>query len=320
MKVVDRHHQLIAQIEQLPCFRHDNLNIEPILAGLSQHCFKVCMDLPTPENNSQQGVYFVKSLDPRSANNEMIASSQVAKLGFAPSIVYQSPHWLVTDYIVGQTLDTLPMSTEQKIAIAMNLLTKLQRIEASADLNRLSMANLLEQQLATSSFDAEQVNILQCIIEQLVQRISQFDQDNSKVLCHGDLNFSNILIDQQNSSWLIDFEASLAGNIEYDIAMFIAVNNISLDLLPYIVGQYQQHADIVQSSAINQVLVLSYLAGCFLLNGLWYSSRTMTSKNNHKTDVVVAHHHNPYHQLAQQQYQRFDQLKLSQHKLTKLLP
>ena len=126
--------------------------------------------------------------------------------------------------------------------------------------------------------------------------------------------------DADMHSWLIDFEASLAGNIEYDIAMFIAVNNISLDLLPYIVGQYQQHADIVQSSAINQVLVLSYLAGCFLLNGLWYSSRTMTSKNNHKTDVVVTHHHNPYHQLAQQQYQRFDQLKLSQHKLTKLLP
>lgn len=44
--------------------------------------------------------------------------------------------------------------------------------------------------------------------------------DRSNVLCHGDFNFNNILIDRKDNPWVIDFEYSFSNSKYYDIGKF----------------------------------------------------------------------------------------------------
>ena len=44
--------------------------------------------------------------------------------------------------------------------------------------------------------------------------------DRSNVLCHGDFNFNNILIDERDNPWVIDFEYSFSNSKYYDIGKF----------------------------------------------------------------------------------------------------
>ena len=319
--------ELIATIEQLPCFVDYVCTIEPISAGLSHHCFKVCLSQRATEKKQKTIHYFVKSLAQHFSTglNEIAAAMQAAKSGYAPAIVFQTSSWLVTEFILGQTLDNSLLPFNEKIVIAMALLAKLHQIKPARDITSLSIKELINQQITESVFNNNKISLL----HQINHQISQFDEASNKVLCHGDLNFSNIIIDQQSNSWLIDFECSLVGCAEFELAMFIAVNNISLDLLPFVVKQYQQVYVATETLSLNQPLILSYAACCFLLNGLWYESKakvetTKTAKTAKTTITTIkfsqSHQKSAHYlALAEQQYQRFDQLNLTEDKLVNLL-
>lgn len=311
--------QLIAKIQQLPCFVDYDCHIEPISAGLSHYCFKVVgISQPSTEKTAEKRQYFVKSLIHHcgTAANEIAVARQASKSGCAPAIVFQSSGWLVTEYIAGETLDNKRLPLNEKIVTAMTLLAKLHQIKPTKDIVSLSLQELINHQITLSVFNDNTISLL----HQINQQISQFNKVTNKVLCHGDLNFSNIIIDQQSDSWLIDFECSLTGCAEFDLAMFIAINDVSLDLLPFVVKQYQQASVGSETSSVNQRLILSYVSCCFLLNGLWYTSQGLTIENKNAENFPQSHRKSVhYSALAKQQFQRFDQLKLTENKLSKLL-
>ena len=142
------------------------------------------------------------------------------------------------------------------------------------------------------------------MLTSLTQQILAFDEPKGTVMCHGDVNFSNIIIDQHSKPWLIDFECAAIGNVEFDIAMFIAINHLPDNYLEYIFDCYQKHNNV----SISHSLVQSYLACCYLINGLWYQGKS--------NDIESGSN---YLMLANKQYKQFDLLNLSKKKLVKIL-
>jgi len=309
----------IAQIKQLPCFvgdiasacsngsarGDDFFSVEPISAGLSHRCFGVSITTLTDTKT-----YFVKSLTGHedTSINEVSSARLAMTESITPKVIYSCREWLVTDFISGQMLAANDIPVEEKIALSMPLLAELHQIKSTRNISSLSIQQIVNSQIGVSKLSFDK----QLMLQTLCQQILTFDEGDTKVLCHGDVNFSNILIDRQDKAWLIDFECSFIGCAEFDLAMFIAVNNLPMSQLPTVISHYQcalaVKADEMFNGTLNEVLIHSYLACCYLINGIWY-------QNNAVSREVKAQHL----ALARQQYQAFDQLNLSPLKLVNFL-
>jgi len=289
---------MIDEIKSLPCFVDHVVEVAAISAGLSQHCFNVSLFNGLTDKNAH---YFVKSLSDSLIENSQVMSAKLAStIAISPNVVYHNHQWLVTEFIDGRTLDIIQMAVEEKIDIAINLLSRLHQLTSITSIPRFSVAAMIEQQINQDCFNEAQ----QTFVNVLMQKHFTFPTGTNTVLCHGDLNFSNIIIDQQQKPWLLDFECTFVGDAEFDIAMFITVNQLSTELVVESIASYQTQTDCL----LNPALIEAYMACCYLLNGLWYQGHAQTSANKAQ-----------YLGLAFQQYQGFDQLALNETKLTDLL-
>ena len=82
--------------------------------------------------------------------------------------------------------------------------------------------------------------------------------------------------------------------MEYDLAMFIAVNNIDKNQIHTIIDHYKKHS----FAEIKPSLLNHYLLFCYFINGLWY----MHAYN--KTNLLKFTH------LAEQQWQNIHTLDI----------
>ncbi len=297
---------MIDEIKSLPCFVEHVVEVAAISAGLSQHCFNVSLINDLTDKNAH---YFVKSLSDSLLENSQVMSAKLAStIAISPKVIYHNHQWLVTEFIDGRTLDTIQMAVEEKIDIAVNLLSKLHQLTSITSIPRFCVAAMIEQQINQDCFSEAQ----QTFVNVLMQKHFTFptgtntgtNTDINTVLCHGDVNFSNIIIDQQQKPWLLDFECTFVGDAEFDIAMFITVNLLSTESVVDSIASYQTQTDCL----LSPVLIEEYIACCYLLNGLWYQGHAQASANKAQ-----------YLELAFQQYQGFDQLALCETKLTDLL-
>jgi thiamine kinase-like enzyme len=295
-KAVD---DVIKRIKALTCFDGYICSIEQVYLGLSHHCFIV-----TAVNYSSQKStkYFVKLLSMHCATekNERLVAQSSALSKLSPKVIFHSKDWLVTEYIEGYSLLENNYSLEDKISVAMKLLYEFHQLSPIEQVSSLSLKLLIDIQIQVAIFTKEQ----QIFLTNLNQEITTFEQLAEPVICHGDLNFSNILIDKQAKAWLVDYECTSVGCAEYDIAMFIAINNLSNDHISYIFQCYQGKS----KRTIRPELVQSYLACCYLINGLWYQEQ---SKKVVESDQYI--------DFAYQQYRQFDRLNLSESKLVEKL-
>jgi len=290
----------------LPCFSVENGGIcivEPIITGLSHSCFNVSLTSSPIKETSN---YFVKSLigHENTSANEIISAKLAMEQSITPKVIFSSAKWLVTDFVSGQILTTLDISKQNKISTAIALIAKFHQTKANNKIHSLSIGQIVNSQIRSAKLSVNKQVILKTICAQILT----FDEGKNKVLCHGDVNFSNILIDKQGKAWLVDFECSFIGCAEFDLAMFIAVNHLPISSLPLIISHYQKTLATSYSTLLNKQLIHSYLACCYLINGLWYQNNANppTSKKQ-------------YLALARQQYEAFDQLQLSHLKLVNLL-
>lgn len=108
------------------------------------------------------------------------------------------------------------------------------------------------------------------------------EQVNS-VICHGDLNFSNILLHEEKTR-LIDFESISLMPVEYDIAMMLAVNELPISYHEKACLYYSStltHSEGVVTT-INKHLIEHYYFLAALINGLWYLSEYHQSPSHSK--------------------------------------
>lgn len=235
-------------LSNLPCFTQVE-SINKIPSGLSQHCFKVTAD---------NKVYFAKTI---SNDTEVSVTEYAGKSGLSPSLIYHDKHWLITNFIDANNLAQSTLKTDDKINHAMKLMVQCHQLNVKPA--ELSAKYIINSLINNSHYPKSQKVALSQLAELIIEPLSISRND---VCCHGDLNFSNVLINQYQSAWLVDYECACIAPLEYDLAMFIAVNNLPSDEITMIIEQYE-----IQSSLYVDLQLLNhYLLFCYFINTLWY--------------------------------------------------
>jgi len=249
----------------LPCFIHVE-KISSITSGLSQKCFKVYAD---------NRVYFAKT-----TSNEIEAKIAViaAKNELSPAVFYHDKHWLITDFIDADNLALSRLSHSKKINHAVKLMSKCHHL--SLPPAKLEPKKITYQLIHNNYYSEQKETELSQLAESILPSLNH---SKNLVCCHGDINFSNILIDQKKNTWLIDYECACSAPIEYDLAMFIAVNNISEDNIIVIIEQYENHSCSVK---VDIELLQIYLTFSYFINSLWY-----TQAYQRRSDIALLDMH-----------------------------
>ena len=293
---------LIQSLNHLPCFSNIT-HVTSLDSGFSQPCYKVT----TSEKN-----YFVKS-NPFSSLLALTLNQLAAKNGLSPAIIYQDDNWLVTDFIEGQHLDEycnegliddFESFNTKRIQSAVNLMVKCHKLPITAELQitnsspeylngnlnntligieSLNCLKLCNNLIELTNFPVEKVaklarfallsdNHLQSVLTQ----INECNPQKQLVGCHGDINFSNVIIASDNTPWLIDFECASLAPAEFDMAMFIAINTLSEHETSEALKAYQKTSN---HPLLDETLTQAYLPLCYLINALWYDNASRLHPN-----------------------------------------
>ena len=273
------HADLINSLKSLPCF--DEIKAISLLAnGLSQTSLKV---------TTASQVFFAKKLNGETSSTEVScallcanystkqASGAESKYHLSPQVLYHDHQWLVTEFVNGTALADSDVKNDIKISTALTLMAELHQLPtavANQSINQLK-PTLSAKRLLTNpaALLANQSPFLDKVTKSLSTTIATLIMaaNSPSVLCHGDINFTNILLDKEQKSWLIDFECAHLAPVEFDLAMFIAVNNIADDKIAEIVNDYGKLvAHLVPRYRPNSKLLNYYILYSFYINGLWY--------------------------------------------------
>ncbi|MCJ8295437.1 MAG: phosphotransferase [Colwellia sp.] len=269
------HADLINSLKTLPCF--DEIKAISLLAnGLSQTSLKV---------TTASQVFFAKKLNGETASTEVScallcanystkqASGAESKYHLSPQVIYHDRQWLVTEFINGTALADSDVKNDIKICTAIALMAKLHQLPTAVAMQSINQLNttLSVERLFTNpaSFLVIHRRFLDKVTKPLSITINSLIMaaKSPSVLCHGDINFTNILLDNQQKAWLIDFECAHLAPVEFDLAMFIAVNNIADGKIAEIVNDYGK---LVPRYRPNDKLLNYYILYSFYINGLWY--------------------------------------------------
>jgi len=261
---------IIHSLKSLPCFTEIQ-DLSLLTDGFSHTCFKVI---------TATNVFFVKKLNTATADGEANASLACAEQGISPHIVYLDKQWLITEFIDGSSLADAKINVDSKTVIALKLLASCNKLVASEyyraipllDTSQSVNALLINPTLVL----APHLDVLDKLTHSLTDSIKSLicKTQALNVLCHGDVNFTNVILGKDQRSWLIDFECAHKAPVEFDLAMFIAVNDIPINQLKNVIYSY---TTLVPSISINLDLLHHYLLYSFYINGLWYLDNNLQS-------------------------------------------
>lgn len=286
---------LLNSLSALPCFKSVT-NSSAIKGGLSNPCFKVAAD---------NHFYFAKSTSEQRLDNEIKLAKITELEGLSPTIFYYDKQWFISAYIDGDNLAIAKIPLKDKIEISITLMNQFHLLTTSnpekINTKTIKILNTIENLNGLFCHDYQaklisQLNKLGDEIEALLA--SEINNNTNKlVCCHSDINFSNVLRDKKQRAWLIDFEYACFAPAEFDVAMFIAVNNIPNSKVNLVIELYEQQAML----CINPMLLKLYLLYCYLINGLWYHNRSLdkVATLKHKTKESMT-------KLAAEQWHAFD--------------
>lgn len=310
---------IIKSLKSLPCF--SNIQTISLLAnGLSQTAIKVTADSRT---------IFAKNLHHSTANTEVACallcaepdSAEDSSQQLSPNVIYHDQQWLITDYISGSTLADSTTASAANISYALTLMAKLHQLPTTKMRGSIPTldTNLSAERLLTKHAPLIAQNRLAVdnVTKSLTGTINHLasNSPSSNVLCHGDVNFSNILIDDCHKPWLIDFECAHWAPIEFDLAMFIAVNNIPSHKINDIVTDYIK---LNSQYRCNRKLLNHYILYSFFINGLWYFDN---SNYDDDQDKYSGKTHCLFHQRGVEQWSAFDNFVVEySNNLPKLMP
>lgn len=302
-------HYYFRSLSSLPCFSNIRC-ITEMTGGLSNPCFKV----------DAEGIsYFAKKTAEPFFDVEIYLTTISANKGIAPALIYHDSQWIISRYIEGKNLAIKDIPLKEKIFLSIKLMRKFHQLEISSFqhddvaynpklIKNLNISQTIDD-LLNSNLQPQLVNLLnnygveiQKLItkeqNKLINNLNATSVLNNTVCCHSDINFSNVLIDNEQEAWLIDFEYACFAPIEFDLAMLSAVNNIPNSLADFIVNIYQQEANV----QLNTSLLSYYLLFCHLINGLWYYNMS------HEKQDVPNHNADSMQILAKEQWRAFDKL------------
>ncbi len=298
--------------QYLKChLEYDNvgmLSVTAIADGLSHQSFKVCFKV-----RSVKHIFFVKCFTEKNAdtrNTEINVTKVTGRAGLSPKVVYADDQFLITEFIDGNTLESIPLVTQEKVHHCLSLMEQLHQINhddiavnslTPFIINEFDPSDILNSLIKALALSEQEV--VQEIADDVLLLMPKVDK-NQQVLCHGDMNFSNVFVGtviNENKLYLLDFECACVAEAEFDIAMMIAVNSLPVDVVfkhSYLAG--------LSKRRITRYLLLS-----LFINGLWYFNAACNHRGKIKKQRLLS--------LAKAQFIRFDSLNLIEESLASVL-
>jgi thiamine kinase-like enzyme len=264
---VDQLAVLTAQLSQLSCFAHIK-SISLIEQGDSHQCFKV-VDI----HNSFFVKYFKNSNQSHHQNklNKLAANS-----GLSPDLIYSDKFWQVHQFIEGTSLNLCQLPLNEKIQHGIKLMVGCHQ---SIDINKLTDFPILNITKIIKPLTINLTTEQKSIISKISDKLSNIMVITPQVLCHGDINFSNIIL--ANEPWLVDFECACVAEQEFDIAMMISVNELLTGSMTTVIDFCVDYYTVISESQgkVDKEKVMRYLYFSFVINGLWYLARYRENKD-----------------------------------------
>jgi len=263
-------YDIIQSLKSLPCFT-EIIELSQLSDGYSHTCLKV---------STYNHIYFAKKLNNATANGEVNAAMACAERGISPAIIYHDKQWLVTEFVDATSLADAKINADSKTIIALKLLADCNTLVAPEYYQSIPLLNARQSVNALltrpTSLIAPHLDVLDKVTHTLTVAIESLicKTQPLNVLCHGDVNFTNVILGKNQRSWLIDFECAHRAPVEFDLAMFIAVNDISIIEVKAVIDAY---SELVPSVNIDLELLHHYLLYSFYINGLWYLDNNLQS-------------------------------------------
>ena len=293
---------VMQSLQTLSFFKqHLIVAVEEITSGLSQRSFKVSCD-------NHQCFYAKYFNDDNSEyaqiEKEVLQNSTSTEITMP--LLYSDQQWIITPFIQANDLSEIELPITNKLYIALDLMLTFQQIKIqSVNIKPISFIAHGDFYVRSLALNEQQQHILRSLLSD-----DESIKPESVVLCHGDLNFTNMLYDlrlndnlSQPNANIIDFECCCYAEVEYEIAMLIAVNNLfnyaPIETIITDIKDYLHNKNMI----ISANKVMRYLFKSLLLNALWYLCRF------HKTNDTK------WEFLAQQQFQQADVFTKNQQKL-----
>ena len=266
---------LVNSLQSLPYFEASHIDhIVPIEGGYSHEVYRV-------ESTSTQGttsISVAKLVSGRSTRAAEVRATNVAfEQGIGPALLYANEHWLVTAYVDGISLDNSKLSIDEKLSVSLKLLSKmhcsfLEHKYLAGYVSTLDVSLVLDQLITSSTRYQNDKDTLR----QIASDFSVETGDSQLVYIHGDCNFSNVLIrsekNNQQGTYLIDFEAVSLAEPAYELGMLLAVNRIDIKHLLSCLYLYRFDVSIC-TKKVTRYCILSCI-----INGLWYEQQALLNQ------------------------------------------
>ena len=259
--------ELLTQLNQLEFFNGAITHVALIPSGYTHQNYHVI---------TSSAQYFVKYIQGQYISLPLL--HQAAQYQLTPDVLFADENWLIQPFIKGKLLCDKTFNLKQQVLCSMKLMARCHQL--SVDVPTLSIAQAVDNCLLGLSLSNQQ----QYEIDMIKQHFQQLIEPETTTLCHGDVRFANIIVNRR--SWLVDFEQCCLAEPAYDIAMFVAINQLPVNQLGYYIHLYQQQAS--SKLIVDIKKVKHYVAFCYFLNGLWfYQQATLQQKPEF---LAQAHH------------------------------
>ena len=255
------------ELSQLPCFEKIGFVTE-LTKGESHPAFRV---------ETESGSYFAKYF---SNNQQLVYESHLNNYLNSHELtlksLYAEQNWLILPFV-----DEYKASCNVKLHALLWKLAKLHQLQKpqQVEVKVIRFSNVLTDLISHVSKTEEQHLSWTKSSEKLLAPLNDSDSDSTRVLCHGDANYQNILFSSPETSYLIDFESVCLAPCEYDLGMLLAINLIELNKVEEIISYYVAQRE--KPITIDLKMVMRYQNMSLLINGLWYFAKYQSCKSEH---------------------------------------
>jgi len=261
--------QVIAQLMELALFEQIS-QITPEQAGYSNFTFSFIAD-----GEKYIGKYIGE-------NTNQSIEAQVCQIAFqqgiAPKVIYADNNWIILAYIEGVLINDAQLSIDDKLLQLLAPVIELHKVEQTSltNITKLDIKQVIGQLLIKIK------NVAPQLYQQVKVDIDAYISDiatckDNLVVVHGDANFNNAIVEQNtNRVFLIDYEACSLAEREYELAMILAVNELSALYVRPIIEKYQQLAG--NTFRISWERVTRYYIVSLVINGLWYMCEYLSNQ------------------------------------------
>lgn len=195
------------------------------LKGLSNYNFLIQYKNKKPELNITYVVLKIFNLNDITENSNSDITRELDHLNISPKTLYNSfPDYCITEYKHGLHPNNTYFENIENTKALSKILITLNNIDFHRYKNISNINFYKTNSILLSQVRNKYCLILKKILETVTKQIDLYSPTLG--FCHNDLNNQNIIIDNNNKIWLIDFEYSGISDIFFDLASIRKLFNI----------------------------------------------------------------------------------------------